>query len=86
MSSVAEKVSDKTDSLIIYSRQMIRRYESIKKFNSIHIDIEKGIYKINGESTEFISELKLEWNPIDGWALIISRDETYLAPIQRIKE
>ena len=57
-----------------------------EKFNSIHIDLEKGIYKINGKPADFITELKLEWNPEDGWALNLSKDETYLAPIQRIKE
>lgn len=57
-----------------------------KIFNSIHIDIKKGIYEINGEPAGFITELKLEWDSKDGWALTISKDETYLAPIQKIKE
>ena len=57
-----------------------------KVFNSIHIDLEKEIFEINGESVGFITELKLEWDSENGWALIASRDETYLAPIQKIKE
>lgn len=63
-----------------------KEHSGIKHFKSIHIDTEKGIYEINGESAGLITGLKLEWNPEDGWALIISKDETYLAPIQKIKE
>ena len=58
----------------------------IKVFNSIHIDLEKEIFEINGESAGLITELKLEWDSENGWALIVSRDETYLAPIHKIKE
>lgn len=58
----------------------------IKQFKSIHIDTEKGIYEINGEPAGFITELKLEWDSENGWALVISKDETYLAPIQKTRE
>ena len=58
----------------------------IKVFNSIHIDLEKEVFEINGESVGLITELKLEWDSENGWALIVSRDETYLAPIHKIKE
>lgn len=43
-------------------------------------------FTINGEPADFITELKLAWNLEEGWALNISKDKTYLAPIQRIKE
>ena len=56
-----------------------------KRFRSIHIDREKGIYEINGEPAGFITELKLEWDPENGWALMITKEETYLAPIEKIK-
>lgn len=58
----------------------------IKVFNSIHIDLEKEIFEINGEPGGLITELKLEWDSENGWALIVSKDETYLAPIHKIKE
>ncbi len=59
---------------------------TIKQFKSIHIDTEKGIYEINGEPSGFVTKLKLEWDQEDGWALVISKEETYLAPIQKTKE
>lgn len=72
--------------MLIYNQVKERREHGIKQFKSIHIDIEKGIYEINGESAGLITELKLEWDSENGWALIVSKDETYLAPIQKIKE
>ena len=50
-----------------------------KKFKSIHIDLERGIYEINGENVERITALNLNWIPDDGWALNISLDEIYTA-------
>ena len=50
-----------------------------KQFKSICIDLEKGIYEINGEKAERITALKLEWTPEEGWALDISRNEIYIA-------
>lgn len=58
----------------------------IKKFKSIHIDTEKGIYEINGEEAGFVTELKLEWDSENGWALTIEKEETYLAPIEKVTE
>lgn len=51
-----------------------------KKFKSIHIDLEKGIYEINHEKMEHVTALNLDWTPEDGWVLDISRDEIYTAP------
>ena len=51
-----------------------------KKFKSIRIDLEKGIYEINGEKAERITALRLEWAPEEGWALDISRNGIYIAP------
>lgn len=50
-----------------------------KKFKSIRIDLEKGVYEINGEKAERITALNLEWTPEEGWALDISRNEIYTA-------
>lgn len=48
-----------------------------KEFKSIYIDLKKGVYEINGEKAERITELKLTWTPEDGWELYISKDEIY---------
>lgn len=48
-----------------------------KKFKSIHIDLEKGIFEINGESGRRITELSFSWKPEDGFELVISVDELY---------
>lgn len=58
----------------------------MNRFKSIHIDLDKGIYEINGEPAGMITELKLEWDSENGWALIVSRDETYISPILPAKE
>lgn len=47
-----------------------------KKFKSIHIDTEKGIYLINGEEERLVSHLELEFN--NGvWSLSITKDEHF---------
>ena len=48
-----------------------------KRFKSIHIDLEKGIYEVNGESGKRITGLNLSWTPEDGWELELSVDEIY---------
>lgn len=48
-----------------------------KKFKSIHIDLEKGIYEINGENEKRITQLNLSWTPEYGWELELSVDEIY---------
>lgn len=55
----------------------------MKKFRSIYIDTEKNIYEINGEKAGFVIALKLEWTPDEGWALDITKDETYVAPMPK---
>ena len=51
-----------------------------EKFKSIHIDLEKGIYELNGIQANRIRALALTWDCEDGWALEITRDEVYTAP------
>lgn len=47
-----------------------------KKFKSIHIDTEKGIYLINGKEERLIRRLELEFN--NGiWSLSITKDEHF---------
>ena len=46
------------------------------KFKSIHIDIDNGIYEINGEKQENITDLILEWHG-EGWLLNIQKDLFY---------
>ena len=49
----------------------------IKKFKSIYIDLERGIYEINGEKGKRIKELNISWTLEDGWELELSVDEIY---------
>lgn len=52
----------------------------MKKFQSIYIDLEKDIYKVNGETIpEFTKELNLSWTPDNGWELELSIDKVYLS-------
>lgn len=53
----------------------------MNQFKSIHIDLDEGIYEINGDPAGTITELNLEWDSENGWALTVSRDETYITPI-----
>lgn len=48
-----------------------------KPFKSIHIDIEKGIYLLNGEKVPMVSRIDLEFNN-GKWSLLITRDELYV--------
>lgn len=47
-----------------------------KLFNSIHIDLSRGIFELNGEPMKAVTELELS---CDGnhWSLRISKDEFY---------
>lgn len=47
----------------------------MKKFKSIHIDLEKGIYKINDEEIERVSKLEFVWTPYGGYVLDITEDK-----------
>lgn len=46
----------------------------IKELRSIHVDLEKKIYEINGEPMSCVRELNLVLDA-DGWRLRISKDE-----------
>ena len=47
-----------------------------KSFKSIYIDVEKGIYLLNGEEVSMVSRIDLEFNN-GKWLLLITRDELY---------
>lgn len=47
-----------------------------KKFKSLEIDVEKGIYKLNGENMEMISEINLDFDN-GKWTLLVTREEIY---------
>lgn len=49
----------------------------IKVFNSIHIDLTKGIFEVNGEKLEFVSELELSGEN-GHWSLRVRKDDLYL--------
>lgn len=47
-----------------------------KPFESLHINIKKGEFLLNGESMERVSHLELEF--IKGeWSLLVTKDESY---------
>ncbi|MDD7513067.1 MAG: hypothetical protein PUK14_04200 [Clostridiales bacterium] len=46
----------------------------IKELRSIHIDLEKKIYEINGEPMRCVRKLNLVLDA-EGWSLRISKDE-----------
>ena len=48
----------------------------MKEFKSIHIDLEKGIYELNGEPMRCVSELHLMLNA-EKWSLHINKDEWF---------
>ncbi len=45
-------------------------------FNSIHIDLSKNIFELNGEPMKLVSELELSCEG-DNWFLRITKDEFY---------
>ncbi len=51
-----------------------------KRFKSIHIDLEKGIYEVNGEKVERATKLDLSWAPEYGWELLLSVNQVYKEP------
>lgn len=52
-----------------------------EKFKSIHFDLERGIYEINGDKVDRVRALSLTWDSEEGWVLDVTKDETYAAPI-----
>lgn len=55
----------------------------IKELRSIHIDLEKKIYEINGEPMSCVRELNLVLDA-DGWSLRISKDEWFTEGSRRL--
>lgn len=47
-----------------------------KPFKSIHVDLEKGVFLINGEALPMVNRIDLEFNN-GKWSLLITRDELY---------
>lgn len=47
-----------------------------KEFKSLHIDIEKGKFQLNGEEMNMVSRIDLEFNN-GKWSLLIAKDELY---------
>lgn len=47
-----------------------------KPFKSIHVDLEKGVFLINGEALPMVSRIDLEFNN-GKWSLLVTRDEIY---------
>lgn len=57
----------------------------MKTFKSIHIDLENGIYKLNGESMEKVRELTLTLDA-ESWSLRINKDEWFEEGSRRTKK
>lgn len=51
---------------------MIERHE----FKSLHIDIEKNEFRLNGEDMQLVSRIDLEFNN-GKWSLLVTKDELY---------
>lgn len=56
-----------------------------KVFKSIHIDLEKGIFLLNGKPMNKVSALCLEAEH-GRWSLKITKDELYEAPPKKSKD
>lgn len=48
----------------------------MNEFKSIHVDLEKGIYLLNGEPMEHVKELNLMLDS-GSWSLRINKDEWF---------
>lgn len=59
--------------------------ESDNQFKSLHIDLEKKIFLLNGKPMDKVNMLRLEANGIH-WSLVLNRDELYEAPIPKLKD
>lgn len=55
----------------------------IKELRSIHIDLEKKIYEINGEPMRCVRKLNLVLDA-EGWSLRISKDEWFTEGSRRL--
>lgn len=47
-----------------------------KLFNSIHVDLSKGIFELNGEPMKYVNGLELSCEG-NNWFLRVSKDELY---------
>lgn len=47
-----------------------------KQLKSLEIDLEKNIYKLNGENMAFVSRIDISYNNGE-WTLFLTRDELY---------
>lgn len=56
----------------------------VKEFKSIHIDLEKKIYLLNGEPMKNVFGLDIEARGRN-WSLRVNRDEIYEAPLRKAK-
>lgn len=54
------------------------------QFRSLHIDLEKKIFLLNGKPLEDVTELRLEASGMH-WSLALNKDERYEAPLQKEK-
>lgn len=55
------------------------------RFESIHIDLEKRIFLLNGKPMNNVTNLSLEACGTH-WSLVLSRDEQYEAPLHKSKD
>ena len=58
---------------------------NLHRFNSIHIDLDKGIYELNGEKMERVTALELTLDATK-WSLDINKSETYVQGSRNTKE
>ncbi len=58
---------------------------TMNEFKSIHIDLEKGIYLLNGEPMEHLKELNLMLDS-ESWSLRINKDEWFEEGSRHIRE
>lgn len=57
----------------------------VEPFRSIHIDLDHGIFEINGERIPVrTTELHFEWTPEDGYGLELSTEKVYAWPFSDI--
>lgn len=47
-----------------------------QKFTSLHIDIEKNEFRLNGKDMRMVSRIDLEFNN-GKWSLLVTKDELY---------
>lgn len=48
-----------------------------KRLNSLVIDLEKGIYLLNGEDMKGVSRLDIEFDN-GNWTLLVTKEEIYV--------